>query len=174
MNPCARAFEVEDLALGADDRALLDHLDTCASCRASLAAFEEERELFALRASAADLAPPADLAEKLTARATPLTNVRAIFSRARDAGASWRIVHGVLAAFACAAALVFVVGEGGARVFVEQVEPAGSPAMSERQISSYMPAEPVACAVVAKEHRGAEMCADDPRRVCEPMSVAGP
>jgi hypothetical protein len=174
MSSCIHAFEVEDLALGAvhgsERRALEAHVAECADCRASLVAFEEERELFARRAEAMD-PPPLAIALSHVRPHAPFVDAFVRFVRA--AFSSSRIVHGVLSGAACAAALAFVVSGGASRSSDDETTMAADVIMqSRRHLASFAPAEPVACADTRTEHAELLACADDPRAVCEAMTMS--
>jgi anti-sigma factor RsiW len=101
MNMCAHIEEVEDMVLGILDgparRGVQRHLATCEECREARDEFEEERALFAARAP--EIAAPRELGKSIdTALASEIA------SRGETRG---RVVHGVFAAVACAAALLF-------------------------------------------------------------------
>ncbi len=191
MTSCAYALDVEDLALGhvagAERVALEAHVAECAACRASLAAFEEERALFARRADAVALPP--HIGPAITARVRLGSLSEIAVGAARAAYGSWRVVHGVLGVAACVAAFLFVasagVGSAGAIGAVhaahaandEPVAAAELVSMPFAHLASFVPQEPVACVTnePALSVQGSEALAcgaGEP--ICAAVAVARP
>jgi hypothetical protein len=202
---CPHTIDVEELALdrasGAARHALEQHVAECADCHAALVFFEEERALFARRAEAIEL--PARVGEGLAARARLrsidaqlASALGALVRLAREAAASWRVVHGVLGAAAFAGAFAFVMHVGAAAPNMLQspdgaaaAESSSAPlarfALASREvaglslasIASFTPGEPVACVTAAAPPPLASIaeplaCAEPTSAVCEASLVS--
>jgi anti-sigma factor RsiW len=176
MNMCAHIEDVEDMVLGLLDgpsrRRVERHLEGCEECREALVDFEEERALFAVRAP--EIAAPRELGKSIDAALAS-----EISARGETRG---RVIHGVFAAVACAAALVFTTNlarlhEGARSETTSAVE---SPRAEVASVTRESRDEPLACFAMSSARSEPVMMSDAPsapsltsshfvsRALCEP------